>query len=120
MLVSDWYDSLCQNEKDLPAEHARFCAAAQYLIQAVIELYNPGSREKFRVTSGWRSFTNNARVGGVSDSLHLVGLARDYVCAAPPAVPPFLQVIAKGNGLYHIQFRICSANRRGLMMRFGL
>lgn len=35
--------------------------------------------KKFRFTSGFRSHEVNAKVGGVEDSLHLFGLAIDFV-----------------------------------------
>lgn len=62
-------------------------------------------------TSGWRSFSTNTYVGGVSDSLHLFGCAIDFRKTGifkdrPIPVCCELECIDSGK-CWHIQFKRC-------------
>lgn len=52
----------------------------QSCLQREIDKRNPG---KFRPSSGWRSDSGNRCAGGVADSRHLWGGARDFVPVDP-------------------------------------
>jgi len=56
----------------------------------------------FSDTSGWRTAAHNATVGGVEDSKHLVGLARDCVLDDPTMTAQFIaRCLALGLAAFH-------------------
>ena len=79
---------------------------AQNTINQAVRKSNPG--RKIVSTSGFRSPEVNSRVGGVVNSLHLWGFARDFRFypdePEPFEVPEFLECI-KSKGCWHVQYR---------------
>ena len=74
----------------LPASIKVAVEVYQQMLQREIDKRNPG---RFRPTSGFRSDSGNRSCGGVVDSLHLWGAARDFVPVdssfrSPPSVLP--------------------------------
>lgn len=75
----------------------------------VIEKYGQAGLQDLVKTSGWRSISNNASVGGVVDSLHIFGLACDFAKIGifkdnPIPVCCELQCIDSGK-CWHVQFK---------------
>ena len=62
--------------KNLPPCCAHFIRTVQNRIQQEIDSKNPG---RFRPTSGFRAESVNRKYGGVTESLHRLGMARDFV-----------------------------------------
>lgn len=67
----------------LPTILKYFISSTQKMIvdkvkRKVFENYGQGGLKDLVKTSGYRSFSTNTRVGGVSDSLHLFGCAVDF------------------------------------------
>ena len=79
---------------------------AQNTINQAVRAANSG--RKIQSTSGFRAPTVNTRVGGVVNSLHLWGFARDFRFFAdepePFKVPDFLECI-KSKGCWHAQYK---------------
>jgi hypothetical protein len=108
------YDCKGQDGKDnkqafnrLPSFFQLFIKQTQAKIQKIVETENPGKR--IVPTSGFRCHKVNDRWGGVDDSLHLFGLARDFskrLCPDKPYVSPDsgLIVIDSGN-CWHVQYK---------------
>lgn len=76
----------------------------QQALQSEIDRENP---RQFRPSSGWRSPRGNRAVGGVHNSDHLKGLARDFVRVGgcrncPPRVGGSFQVI-RSKGCWHVR-----------------
>lgn len=81
----------------LPASIKVAIEVYQQMLQREVDKRNPG---RFRPTSGFRSDTGNRRCGGVVDSLHLWGSARDFVPVdpsfrAPPSVCASLFIVRR-------------------------
>lgn len=80
MLPIDTYDPANPRHGQIFAKLAPAIQVAiscyQEQIQREVDTKNPG---RFRPTSGFRCASENARVGGVPDSLHIWGMARDFV-----------------------------------------
>jgi len=78
----------------------------QNTIQEAVKKFNPG--RKIQSTSGFRSFEVNSWYGGVVNSLHLWGFARDYRFFSdepePFEVPEFLECI-KSKNCWHVQYK---------------
>lgn len=76
-MYDDDEPSNCEAWKRLPSFYQ------SYLVEKHTELREYVSKKltnyKFLVTSGFRSFSVNKNAGGVSDSLHLHGLAIDII-----------------------------------------
>lgn len=88
----------------LPLIFKSFIKIAQTKIQKEVERLNP--ERKIRPTSGFRSVTANYQIGGVIDSLHLFGLARDFAFDSidkPLKVPPDMECF-KSKKCWHVQF----------------
>lgn len=88
----------------LPFIFKSFIKIAQTKIQKEVERLNPN--RKIRATSGFRSISANRQIGGVVDSLHLFGLARDFAFDSidkPLKVPSDMEIIRSAN-CWHVQF----------------
>lgn len=80
----------------------------QEKIQAEVDNKNPG---RFVPTSGFRCASENQRVGGVPDSMHIWGLARDF---APvdgdfergPVVCSRLFRVLKSHNCWHVEIKV--------------
>lgn len=122
----DWFDKKSPYAADvasLPLRSCRAAAQAQAAIQAWVDLYNP--TKHFRPVCGWRSVEGNRAAGGEFDSLHLVGLARDFDSDEPLIVPSFLQIVNHGPSrtggcIYHVQFCACLSLRQKMFRLFGV
>lgn len=92
--------------KRLPAFFQLLVKQSQQKIQEAVEKYNPG--RKIRPTSGFRSVENNIKVGGVADSLHIFGLARDfrfYSDESEPFKVPDSMICIKSTNCWHVQYK---------------
>lgn len=95
--------------KRLPSSLQLFIKQTQNKISQMVKIHNPG--RKLVRTSGWRSFKVNSRCGGVSDSLHLFGMATDY--RRIPGEPPLVVGIgfvclasgSKENPVWHVMYK---------------
>lgn len=79
----------------------------QIAIQSEVDKKNPG---KFRPTSGFRSPQQNAAVGGVVDSLHIWGMARDFVpfdgdFSVPPSVCSRRFLVRRSARCWHVEVK---------------
>jgi len=79
----------------------------QEIIQVEVDRKNPG---KFRPTSGFRAASHNSLVGGVPDSLHIWGMARDFVpvdgdFAHPPIVCERKFRLLRSARCWHVELR---------------
>ena len=79
----------------------------QHKIQAEIDEKNSGL---FRPTSGFRSETTNRKYGGTIESLHRVGVARDFVPVNglfdnPPAVDPAWFLVRRSPRCWHVEYK---------------
>ncbi|QCS36348.1 peptidase M15 [Capybara microvirus Cap3_SP_293] len=91
----------------------------------------------FTITSGYRDFMTNRRVGGHPRSLHMVGLAVDFICGVKPcefeiAFTDTLNLYAEmfkvmgitnisyytinpESGAYHVQLKSCDPSATGFL-----
>lgn len=108
MKQSEWYDSGSglHAASLLPAGVAAEVQALQAQIQEEVESKNPG---KFLPSSGWRSDSGNRAVGGVVDSDHIWGRARDFVpgpeLSCPPVVCSAKYQVIPSRGCWHVRLR---------------
>lgn len=115
------YDIYDKSEKDNEISFNKLPLCMRYFIDSQQKLlvnkvlnnvrgkYGEVGIKDLRKTSGFRSISVNSRVGGVSDSLHLFGLACDFAKQGifkdtPIPVCCNLQCIDSGK-CWHIQFK---------------
>lgn len=90
----------------LPGFFQLLVKQSQQKIQEAVEKYNPG--RKIKPTSGFRSHESNNKAGGVVDSLHLFGLARDfryYPDEPQPFKLPDSMICIKSNNCWHVAYK---------------
>jgi len=108
MKAEEWFDSESglHDEKLLLPAVQESIRAYQEIIQIEVDKKNPG---QYRPTSGWRSDSGNRVVGGVPDSAHLWGGARDFVrldgANIPPTVCSKLFGVLMSSGCWHVYIR---------------
>lgn len=71
--------SNCETFKRLPAFYQDYICDKHNTLRNVVYMLCRSVNVKPVFTSGFRSFAVNKKVGGVSDSLHLYGLAVDFI-----------------------------------------
>lgn len=91
----------------LPPSLQHYIRTVQHKIQAEIDEKNLGL---FRPTSGFRSETTNRKYGGVIESLHRLGVARDFVPVNglfdnPPAVDPAWFLVRRSPRCWHVEYK---------------
>ena len=121
MLLDDLYDKEGQDGIDNKLAFERLPTVLKYFIQSehkilidkvknnVRNKYGQEGVESLVKSSGFRAHKTNSRHNGVADSLHLVGLAADFLKVGifkdnPIPVCCNLQCIDSGK-CWHIQFR---------------
>jgi len=108
MKKEDWYDvdAGIHDPSLLTPSVKGAIQALQAELQEEVEKKNPG---RFRPSSGWRSATGNAAVGGVADSRHIWGGARDFVPVdgrmSPPIVCALRYAVIVEKSWYHVYKR---------------
>lgn len=93
--------------KRLPHFAQFFIKTVQARIQEEVEKNNPG---RFRPTSGFRAESTNRKFGGSLESLHRLGLARDFVpfdgvFASPPLVDSARFRVLRSPRCWHVEMR---------------
>jgi len=91
----------------LPPSLQHYIRTVQHKIQAEVDQKNPGL---FLPTSGFRSETTNRKYGGVIESLHRLGVARDFVPAnglfhSAPVVDSAWFLVRRSPRCWHIEYR---------------
>lgn len=105
MKSEDVYDEPQKAEwAEMPAEDQFSVIAIQRVIQAAVEILNPG---KFVPTSGWRGVAGNKACGGAARSRHLLGLARDFVSVdgvlGDPPIVPYCMRVVRSPRCWHVE-----------------
>lgn len=121
MKLDDLYDNKGQDGKDNAEAFKRLPLVFRYFIESqhkiliskvrnrVRNLYGEEGLKDLVKSSGFRSYSTNVRHNGISDSLHLVGLAADFLKVGifkdnPIPVCCSLECIDSGK-CWHVQFR---------------
>lgn len=121
MNLEDIYDNVGRDGEDNEKAFNRMPSILKYFItsnQSMIlervkkkvgEIYGENGLKDLVKTSGYRSFSTNIRNGGVSDSLHLYGLAIDFRKTGIFKDKPIptcctLETIDSGK-VWHVQYR---------------
>lgn len=91
--------------KRLPPTMRHTIRTIQNRIQEEVDKKNPG---KFRPTSGFRSEVANRKCGGSIESLHRLGMARDFVAlsgsfASPPVVDTNYFRVIRSPRCWHVE-----------------
>jgi hypothetical protein len=90
----------------LPSALQLLIKQTQSKIQQAVQINNPG--RKIVATSGFRSFAVNSKVGGVANSLHLWGFARDFRLFADeqePFIVPDSMICLKSKNCWHVAYK---------------
>lgn len=96
-----------QTFSKLPPSLQNYIRQVQHKIQQEVDSRNPG---QFRCTSGFRSETVNRKYSGSIESLHRLGVARDFVPVGgvfsdPPAVDPDWFSVSRSPRCWHVVYR---------------